>query len=471
MKSLNIFFLALIFACNFVSAQDTLYIYRAGEVVEKHVVTQIDSITFHSIDSLLNYPTKLISPSSLDIIDNSIRLKWDVTGITYSRIDVCLNNSSVLKSVSLTADDNIKGQKIISGLLPSTTYYLKIFENDTFKGEKVVSTIAAQKFKGDVVDLRNYSETASLNLLSQTFIDSLCAEHQSGFNLLLAGGVKYVISTIALPVNMNILTGMSFKGKATMAINGNFTVPAATTVGSIRFENVFFDQGTISGKYKTDTNYGATYVFNFNNSDGNVDSLKIENCTIKYKRGFIRLQTSAIIQFLSINNCTFDSIAGYGLVNNANDASYIGVIEFKNSTVSHTDKMFTCGRALGINSITLDFVTTCYAPSSASYFLDYANNAIPGGIIIRNSIFGIGSGSALVNGMRSSCGNISVSNCFKASDMGWVLNSTSGLPNAPITGVIDLGLTTAQIFAAPVANKFKVTDSRLVNLVGDPRWW
>jgi hypothetical protein len=471
MKSLNIFFLALIFACNFVSAQDTLYIFRAGEVIEKHVVTQIDSITFHTIDTLLNYPTKLITPTSSDIIDNSIRLKWEVTETTYSRIDVCLNNTSVLKSISLTASDNIAGEKIVTGLKPTTMYYLKIFEGDTFKGEKVVSTIAAQKYTGDVVDLRGYSDASSLNLLTQTFIDSLSAEHQSGFNLLLSGGAKYIISSIAIPVKMNIVTGMSFKGKATMAINGNFTVPAATTVGSIRFENVFFDQGTITGKYKTDANYGATYVFNFNNSDGNVDSLKVENCVIKYKRGFIRMQTSAIIQYMSINNCEFDSIAGYGLINNANDASYIGDIEFKNSTVSHTDKLFTGGRALGINSITLDFITTCYAPASGNYFLDYANNAISGGITVRNSVFGIGSGSALVNGMRSSCGNISVSNCYKTSDLGWVLNSTSGLPNAPIPSVVDLESNSTQIFAAPTAYNFKVTDARLVNLVGDPRWW
>jgi len=471
MKSLNTLILALILACPLAVAQDSLYIYRAGSVVDKFDISQIDSITFHAVDTLINYPTDLITPTSSDILDNSIRLKWTLSETSYTRIDVCLNNTTVEKSISLSTEDNLAGLKIITGLKAATTYYLKIYEGDVFKGEKVVKTAAAQTFVGDVVDLRDYSDAASLNLLTQTFIDSISAEHPSGLNLILSGGAKYIISTVAIPVNMNIVTGLSFRGKATLAINGSFAVPAATTVGTIRFEKVFFDQGTISGKLKTDSYYGGTYTFNFNNSDGNLDSLKIENCDIKYKRGFVRMQTSAIIQYLSINNCAFDSISGYGLINNGNDASYIGDIVFTNSTVSHTDKFFTCAKALGINSLTMNYVTSCYSPASGNYFLDYKTNVIPGGISISNSIFGPGYGSALVNGIRSSCENVSVTNCFKTSDLGWTLNTTTGLANAPITELTDLSLTTDQTFENAADYNFKVTDTRLVNIAGDPRWW
>jgi hypothetical protein len=471
MKSLKAFFLTLVLAGNLAMAQDSLYIYKSGAVIQKFDVSQIDSITFYAVDTLINYPTNLITPTGSDIIDNSIRLKWTVTSTTYTRIDVCLNGATIVKSVSLSTGDNTVGQKIITGLQPLTTYYLKIYEGDTFKGEKVVKTTASQNFTGDVVDLRDYSDEASLNLITQTFIDSLCAEHQSGFNLILSGGTKYIISTITLPVSMNIVTGLSFRGKAIIAVNSNISIPAATNVGTIRFEKVFFDQGTITGKLKTDSNYGGTYAFNINNANSNLDSLKIENCDIKYKRGFFRMQTAANIKYISINNCTFDSIGGYGLINNANDASYIGDIVFKNSTVSHTDKFFTCAKALGINSITMDYLTTCYSPASGNYFLDYNTNTIPGGITISNSLFGTGSTSALVNGIRSSCTNINVTNCYKTSDLSWTLNSTSGLPNAPISNLVDLGLTTAQTFTSPATYNFKVTDTRLVNIAGDPRWW
>jgi hypothetical protein len=464
MKTLNVLILALILACNIAMAQDTLYIYKSGLPVEKLEISKIDSITFRTVDTQINYPTDLITPTSADILDNSIRLKWTVTSNVYTRIDVCVNNTVVTKSVSLTTSDNTAGLKVIEGLQPSTTYYLKIYVGDVFKGEKVVKTIAAQKYVGDVVDLRGYSNDASLNLISQTFIDSISAAHQSGYNLLLKGGTKYIIGTVILPVKINIVTGLSFGGKAVLAINSCFSAPASTTVSKIRFEKVFFDQGTIAGKLKTDGNYGATYALNFNMSDGNVDSLIIENCDIKYKRGFIRMQTSARINSITVNNCLFDSIAGYGVINNANAASYIGNIVFKNSTVLHADKIFVGGQTLGINSITVDHVTTCYSPSTTSgYFLDYNSNAVPGGISVSNSLFGIGSAGATVNGYRAAAGaNVTVTNCYKTSDLTW---------NNPFTGVTDLGLTTTQTFAAPTTSNYKVTDSKLVNLVGDSRWW
>jgi hypothetical protein len=463
MKTLNALFLAMILACNIAMAQDTLYIYKSGMPVEKIETSIIDSMTFHAVDTELNYPTDLVTPTNGDIIDNSIRLKWTVSSTVYSRIDVCIYNTVVTKTVNLTSDDNAAGMKVIDGLKPSTTYYLKIYEGDIFKGKKIVKTAKAQTYVGDIVDLRDYSDAQSLNLLSQTFIDSLCAAHQSGFNLILKGGTKYVIGTILLPVNMNIVTGLSFGGKAILAINSSFSAPASTTVRKIRFEKIFFDQGTIAGKFKTDANYGATYVLNFNQSGGNVDSLIIENCDIKYKRGVVRLQTSASIKFLSVNNCLIDSIAGFGVINNANAAAYIGDIVFKNSTILHADKIFTCGQTLGINSITADHLTCCYSPASGNYFFDYNTNTVPGGITISNSLLGMGSAGSTVNGYRTAASaNITVTNCYKTSDLTW---------NNALTGVTDLGLTTTQTFVSPTTSNYKVTNSNLLNLIGDPRWW
>ena len=46
MKTIYTLIIALFFSWNFASAQDTLYIYRAGIVVTKRAVSEIDSITF-----------------------------------------------------------------------------------------------------------------------------------------------------------------------------------------------------------------------------------------------------------------------------------------------------------------------------------------------------------------------------------------------------------------------------------------
>ena len=49
-----------------------------------------------------DYPTQLITPASADVIDKSIRVKWKVTSLVYSHIDVMLDKYTVYKTVPLT---------------------------------------------------------------------------------------------------------------------------------------------------------------------------------------------------------------------------------------------------------------------------------------------------------------------------------------------------------------------------------
>ena len=427
----------------------------------------------------LDYPTLLTSPTSNDLIDNSIRMYWTLSSDSYTRVDVMINKDSVYKSVLVTAAENLAGTKIISGLQPGVNYMVKIFQGANYKGKKYYKTTAAQVFTGDVVDLRNFSDDKALSVLNQTFVDSLATAHPAGFNLVLSGGTSYTLPTINVSVPMNIITGLSFKGKAIMAVNGGFGIAAAKTVSSLRFEKIFFTQGNTSGKLKTDANYGGTYLFNLNLTNGNIGSMTLENCDIKYKRGVIRMQTTATITSLTINNCLMDSIGGYGVVNNANAASYIGDIVVTNSTVAHADKLFVGGASLGIKSLTIQNLTTCYAPQSissplpafsANYFFDYKGNTIPGGITITNSLFGAG-GNAAVNGMQSSCQNITMTNCYKASDLTWYVNPTT-LATAPIDAFVSLGKLTTDIFTDPVKSNFKIKDATTASKkIGDPRWW
>lgn len=47
MKSISIIILALLLACNFANAQDTVYMYKSGFVVGKRAASAIDSIVFY----------------------------------------------------------------------------------------------------------------------------------------------------------------------------------------------------------------------------------------------------------------------------------------------------------------------------------------------------------------------------------------------------------------------------------------
>lgn len=47
MRTIGILILALLFACNFAIAQDTMYVYKAGAVMSKQAVADIDSVIFY----------------------------------------------------------------------------------------------------------------------------------------------------------------------------------------------------------------------------------------------------------------------------------------------------------------------------------------------------------------------------------------------------------------------------------------
>lgn len=451
---------------------DTYYQLRIRSVGDS-ILSTGDSIrsAFNVVNfRTLDFPTLMNTPTSTDVLDKSIRVKWKLSDLLYTRIEVLLSRDSVLKTVPVNALENQLGEKIISGLQPATTYIIKIYEGNEYKGKRNFRTLNAQVLDGNVVDLRDLTDEQAYTKITQAYIDSLGLVFPSGFNLVLSGGTTYVIPTINLPVSVNFVTGLSFRGKAIMAINGSFAIKAATTIESARFEKIFFTQGTTPGKFKTDANYGGTYLINMNQSGGSVNHVTVENCDIKYKRGAIRMQTTGDIGKLTINNCLFDSIGGFGVIHNGNDAAYIGDIVFRNSTILRASVMFVGGRARGINSFLLENVTTYWSPDLTRYFFDYNNNTVPGGFIIRHCLFGPGSGAS-AHGIRTASTSITVVNTFRTSDFDWTKTVDGTAYVAPIRDVEALTRPASSIFANPSAGDFRVTDTQLRHKVGDPRWW
>jgi len=304
-----------------------------------------------------DYPTKLITPTSSDVVDVAAKVSWTSSDLTYSKIDV-FKNDTLVKSVPLTDTDNRLNYKIVSGLSPQKTYVMKIYSGSSYCGKKTYKTTTSENYGTNTVDLRSISDTEAYTKISQTFVDSICALYPSGVNVILNGGSVYKIETVQCSRSISFITGLSLSGKAIMAVNGNFGIASAAETPSVKFEKIFFTDGTVAGKYKTDANYGGTYLFNLNQSGAKAQEIGFNNCIIKYKRGIIRMQTTAQVATVNMTNCVMDSIGGYGVVNNANDASYVGSINIANSTIAHADKVLVCGKALGVNSVTMQNVTT-----------------------------------------------------------------------------------------------------------------
>lgn len=422
-----------------------------------------------------DFPTKLVNIATDDIIDNSVIVRWTNQTEPYTTLKVYTESDSLVKTVTLTAEEYAVGSKVISGLSAGKDYKVMAFVGDEYLGKKRFTTKPAQDFGQNVIDLRSLIPDSAYTKLTQLFMDSVCnANSGQKFTIVLDGGVKYKIPTLNVSKNVDLVitTGLSFAGNAIMVVNSNFGIMAAETVNSITISNVIFIDGVDAGKKKTDANYGGTYLFNFNQAGGNLNSLLLSGCDIRYKRGVVRLQTTATLNTVTIENCLIDSIGGYGIVNIDNAASTVLDIVVKNSTISHADKIFVGSKpTISPNSLTMENVTTCFAPSSGVYIADFNGKAVPGGITLKKCLFGMGKDGLGINGVRSSNAPLTVDQCYRASDLIWYSAAGAVAPASPLNDVLDCGLTTAALFASPATINYKITAPSLVNKIGDPRWW
>lgn len=442
---------------------DTEYQYRIRSVGN----SGIQSEYFVAKDvKTVDFPTYLQSPSDMDVIDTEVRVKWIYAD--YDELKVYDSDNELLDVIEVTDEDNLNKELIVGHLEPSKTYRIMAYKDGNYQGKRTYKTAASQEFTGDVIDLRELSDEENYSIITPEYVAALATDHPNGVTVILKGGTTYNIAKeISIASDVTFITGLSLKGYAEMAIDNSFVVPSGASVDNIRFEKVFFTEGVT--KSKTSSNFGGTYVFNFNKSGAALGKLTLENCIIKYKRGVIRMQTQVTIDEITMNNCVVDSIGGYGVINNGNDASYIGDIKVANSTFSHAEKLFVGGKALGINSISLEKITTCYAPKGASYILDYNGNAVPGGISVKSSVFGPGWGSD-VHGMRSKASNIIVDRNYRTNDLTWIIPEGGTEPTAPMD-LETLNLSATELFKNPDISDFTVTDERIKDKMGDPRWW
>ncbi len=422
-----------------------------------------------------DYPTKLKNIPSDNIIDNSAILKWDIQTEPYTELRVLTEAGELVKTFTLTPEDYAKGQKTLTGLQPGVDYKAMAYIGEEYQGKKRFTTKPAQDFGANVIDLRGLTSDEALGKLTQAFMDSVCNLYASQkFTIVLDGGTQYKIPTLNVSkgVDLFITTGYSFAGNAILLVNSNFGIMAAETVNSINISNVIFTEGTDSGKKKTDANYGGTYLFNFNQAGGNLNELNLKGCDIRYKRGVVRLQTTATLNSVTIENCLMDSIGGYGIVNVDNAASTVLDIVVKNSTIGHADKIFVATKpTVSPNSLLMENVTVCYSPGSNIYIVDFNGKNAPGGVTMRKCLFGTGKDGAGINGVRSAGAPLTIEQCYRASDMTWYMAAGATAPVSPLDDILDCGIATNDLFAAPGLANFKITAPALVNKVGDPRWW
>ncbi|MBO4607918.1 MAG: hypothetical protein J5682_08475 [Prevotella sp.] len=330
-----------------------------------------------------DYPTSLSTLQATDIIDIAVRVRW-TPGVYYDRLRILNDDGEVVTEVTLTEEDNAAAQKVVYGLSPKTSYRVEAYAGDSYKGKKRFTTAASELFSGEVIDLRGLDEDTAWKWFSvgsgSAYTNTLDSLIKNGYQdkditIVLEGGTKYRIATIELPSTtgtITFVTGLSLAGEAQMGVEGNFRVAGSSEVGGVVFDKIFFTD--TENKPRTDSHYGATYIFNMNQSGGNIGTVKFTNCSIKYKRGICRIQTAATIQNVIIDNCIIDSISGYGITNADNGKADIQNVKITNTTVSNAEKICVGTKGLQPNSLVVENCTFVYTIADAKPFFDFKSS-------------------------------------------------------------------------------------------------
>lgn len=405
-----------------------------------------------------DYPTRLQTIAANDVIDVAVKISWQVDSPVYDRLDIIrISNDSLVTTINLTPEQYALGQIIISGLGSDTNYYVKAFSSDNYQGKKSFRTLPSLIFEGATWDLRSLDPDVALTSLTNDAVAAL----EEGTTIILDGGVTYNLPTISLTKSVHFITGLSFYGKAILAVDGNFDITG--TIGDASFKNIFFTEGPTK-KRNTDANYGGTYLFNLSVADAVAGTISFDGCIVKYKRGVFRIKTAGItVEKIEINDCQFDSIAGYGIVN-VDAVALVKTISVTNSTIAHAQKILVNTKGTENENIIFSDNTLFSSPNGAQYMLDFNGKAV-GNIEFKNNL--LGPAYDACNGIRSASGNISIDNNFITSDFLWAINTTTNMPNAPIDPITTTSQSSVELFTDPQNFDFTLT---VPLKAGDPRW-
>ena len=435
-------------------------------------VTGLQSKDYTLTTTTLDYPTKLMTPSTLDIIDVAARISW--SDIAYDSLQIVKDsNDSLVATVVLTDEANEAQKIIVEGLAPKTTYQARAYANDQYLGKKRFTTTAEESFDGAGVDLRKMemSEDDQWKWVSadhlQAIVDSL---PDQDVTIVLKGGVHYRLQGTNLPETtgtIKLVTGLTLEGNAIFDCTGEFGVANDLTVGGLVLEKInFLDY---EGNKATD-NYGGHYLVNASTS-GHLEKMTFKSCQIKYKRGIIRARSTFQLDNLTFDDCIIDSIGGYGIAM-AEDQACILNMTMNNTTCANVQRTFVNDQKSVAGDYTITNCTFVYCVGASRNFDDVTDCK---SFTLKNCLFGVtgetpANISETFSGWNSKCNPVpTADDCFFTSDVSWKLGG-DGAPTAQFAGTT-IGTDTKGTFKDPEHSDFTIINTKELQNVGDPRWY
>lgn len=449
--------------------------------------TGLASKEYSVTTTTLDFPTNLITPASTDIIDIAARIKWK-GGNSYDMLKIIKeDNDSLVAEITLTEEDNASLEKIVTGLQPKTTYKVEAYKDGKYQGKKRVTTVAAENYKGVVIDLRDMDAKESLKWISTENLDSIVQLNpDQDIVFVLQGGMHYRLQTVKLPSTtgtLKFVTGLTLHGNAVWNVTGNFDLDKDVNLGGVAFEKIEFTDD--ESKPKTGSNYGGTYLFN-PQSNAVMGTVSLKSCTVRYKRGILRIRSTNVVENFIADDCIFEYIGGYGITNVDNNGAAIRNIKVSNCTFANCVRLFvnTKSKDDSAKKVEIENCTFVYMAGVSRGLIELQENEIPGGISIKNCIYG-SAGEIHTEpqpaegegGIKGWTGAVvpKVENCYFTSDLIWRMKEDGSLEN-PFDGTT-LSTDTKGTFKNPnPEGELMPGDYTLINAeaikakVGDPRW-
>lgn len=399
------------------------------------------------------FPSILNVPGTSDISDNAVRVSWTNSGATVTGIKILqASDSSVVKDVALTSTDVANEYRIVSGLTGSTGYIVFLYSETTVRGWANFTT--TPPLSGNIIDLREIEGRP-------TVLKDTLSVIPPGSIVLLKRGEEYSISsTTSLDRSVTIMSGTDLlnPSQAVISLPGNFNIVSGSNIDSIVFKDV----------HLVGTDYASKYVFNINTAC-NVGKVSFDACHIEILRGVFRTQSQpAIIGTYMINNCTIDSIAGYGIITVDVASSQVDNIIVQNSTIYKAEKFITSSKpTAGSVSVLVSDCTFNEVLVGSNTYIDYGSKDVTNGITVSNCIFGVGKGgSTTLRDIKSGSGtSVNASNNFRTSD--YVSSGTNDLPNINVHPK-----SSTELWKDPFNGDFTIIDSGFPGKAnaGDPEW-
>ena len=399
------------------------------------------------------FPSILTTPTINDVTDGAAKVSWTNSGVAVTSIKVLrASDRSLVREITLTAQDVTNQYRVVAGLTGSTSYIMELYSGTALRGYETYTTKVP--LSGNLVDLRDISGRPSV--LADTILDV-----PSGSTIILKRGETYNISSaINLNKAVTILSGSDLMepNLATIFFTNNFTFEDKSNIDFIDFKEV-----VLRGE-----SYGSNYIFNAN-SAATVGRISFESCHAEIFRGVVRLRGALTVDNFVINKCVVDSISNYGVLSVDDVLSKVNNISITNSTMYKVEKIITSRQ--NSTTVLFDNLTINEAPWGGNYLIDYSTsgtNNVTGGIKIYNTILGIGksnAGNRAIRGYRAGSNtSVDVNNTFVTADQVFTSN--------PFPGVTAYSKTSFDLFETPKAGNFKIKDTSFAGkaTAGDPRW-